>query len=181
MFKILRDRNKEEPKNRIMNNIKNLPIYIIGNIIDYMPGPTSTILYRTIMVNDIRLHYKRLDHYRDRIGNDRFYHMFEVIDSMHVIYEKNVFLHDVNQIPDLKRQHVTTYEIRIESVTPNIKLGNIYLCDLIFVRQAIRGRSFHYRGATYRAEESTLPLIKKTNKQVKYPVLDITNDLSTDD
>ena len=68
----------------------------------------------------------------------------------------------------------------LESVTPSIELGKIYLCDILLERQAINGRSF-YRGTVYRAEESTLPLIKKTNKQVKYPVLDITNDLFTDD
>ena len=38
MFKILRDRNKEEPKHRIMNNIKNLPIYIIGNMNSIQPS-----------------------------------------------------------------------------------------------------------------------------------------------
>ena len=44
MLEILRDRKKVEPKNCFMSNIKNLPKDIIGNIIDYMPGPTSTIL-----------------------------------------------------------------------------------------------------------------------------------------
>ena len=38
-----------------MNRIKNLPKYIIGNIIDYMPGPTSTINNGNIIINDVRL------------------------------------------------------------------------------------------------------------------------------
>ena len=41
------------------------------------------------------------------------------------------------------------------------------------------GRSF-YRGTIHRAEESTLPPIKKANKQINYPRLDIHNDLFTD-
>ena len=46
-----------------MSNVKNLPITIIGNIIDYIPGVTSTTInydegfYRYIKVNDIRLQY----------------------------------------------------------------------------------------------------------------------------
>ena len=47
-----------------------------------MPGPTSTILDRNIMVNDIRLHYKKLDHYPNSIGKRSLYHIFEVSDSM---------------------------------------------------------------------------------------------------
>ena len=60
-----------------MSSIKNLPKDIIGNIIDYMPGPTSTILDRDIMVNDIRLHYKQLKLYKNSIGKGSYYHMFE--------------------------------------------------------------------------------------------------------
>ena len=48
-----------------MSNIKNLPTDIIGNIIDYMPGPTSTILERDIIVNDIRLHYNTTKLYKN--------------------------------------------------------------------------------------------------------------------
>ena len=43
-----------------MTYVENIPRDIIGNIIDYTHGPTSTILDRHIMVNDIRLHYKQL-------------------------------------------------------------------------------------------------------------------------
>ena len=81
-----------------MTYIQNIPRDIIGNIIDYTHGPTSTILDRHIMVNDIRLHFKRLEHYPKSIGKDNYYNIFEVIDSMHALYEKNVCLLHVNQI-----------------------------------------------------------------------------------
>lgn len=123
-----------------MNNIENLPKDIIGNIIDYMPGPTSTILDRDMIVNDIRLHYNITKLYRNSIGKDRYYHMFDVIDSIPDLYDKNTLLAGINPIQ--KRKNVSGYEISIESVKPNIELGKIYFCDILFVHQAIMGRSF---------------------------------------
>ena len=58
------------------------------------------LYYIAIMVNDIRLHFKRLEHYPKSIGKDNYYNIFEVIDSMHALYEKNVCLLHVNQIPN---------------------------------------------------------------------------------
>ena len=162
-----------------MSNIKNLPKDIIGNIIDYMPGPTSTILERDIIVNDIRLHYNTTKLYKNSIGKDSYYHMFDVIDSIPDLYDKNTFLAAVNQIQKHKNVSGYGYEISIESVKPNIELGKIYFCDIVFVHQSIMGRSF-YRGTIHRAEESTLTPIKKANKPINYPRLDINNDLFTD-
>ena len=142
-----------------------------------MPAPTSTILDSDIIVNDLRLHYNTTKLYKNSIGKDRYQHIFDVIDSILDLYDKNTFLAGVNPIQ--KRQNVTGYEISIESVTPNIELCKIYFCDILFEHQSIMGRSF-YRGTIHRAEESTLPPIKKTNKQINYPIIDINNDLFTD-
>ena len=103
-----------------MSNIKKLPQGIIGNIIDYMPGPTSTILERNIIVNDIRLHYNTIKLYKNSIGKDSYYHMFDVIDSIPDLYDKNTFLAAVNPIQKRKNVNVSGYEISIESVKPNI-------------------------------------------------------------
>ena len=179
MLEILRDRKKVEPNNCFMSDINNLPKDIIRNIIDYMPGPTSTILERDIIVNDIRLHYNTTKLYKNSIGKDKYYHMFDVIDSIPDLYDKNTFLAAVNPIQKRKNDSGYDYEISIENVEPNIELGKIYFCDIVFVHQPIMGRSF-YRGTIHRAEESTLTPIKKANKPINYPRLDINNDLFTD-
>ena len=172
MLEILRDRKKVEPNNCFMSDINNLPKDIIRNIIDYMPGPTSTILERDIIVNDIRLHYNTTKIYKNSIGKDKYYHMFNVIDSIPDLYDKNTFLAAVNPIQKRKNDSGYGYEISIENVEPNIELGKIYFCDIVFVHQPIMGRSF-YRGTIHRAEESTLT-------PINYPRLDINNDLFTD-
>ena len=57
-----------------MTNIKNLSKDHIWHVIDYMPGPTTTISSRNynITVNDTRLPYIELKHYDDGIGQREY-------------------------------------------------------------------------------------------------------------
>ena len=63
-----------------MSNIINSTNGITQHIIDYMPGPTSTIYARNIRVNDIRLQLKTLNYYRHSIGMDRYTYELKAID-----------------------------------------------------------------------------------------------------
>jgi len=116
-------------KNCIMDNVKNLPLDVISNIIDYLPGVTVSTInddsgyyrykkYRYIKINDIRLRYNEKTQYG---------YKFIVIDSMHDLRKKYEYLHNVSEIW-AGSPHFT---MNINNVIPNIELNKIYFCNII--------------------------------------------------
>ena len=82
-----------------MDNVQNLPLDVIENIIDYIPGVTASTIndnsgyyrymkYRYIKINDIRLTYY------EKINMDKFI----VIDSMLDLRKKYEYLRNVHEI-----------------------------------------------------------------------------------